>query len=443
MTNAAKRGALPTHMGSSSRVHHTGRTSIMYGHRNPRIPEVGLAALIAFSALLRIPGMSIVPLAAPLTLLFLPVVLQPDRMTRRLAGWILVILTVGAAVSLTLPGNLGSPGELVYVAQTILWIMGGALTIIGIAWSCRFLRTQYLLIIVGAGSLVSTVIDPVDSDNWWKFGGSTGIAIIAFATSEKLGPVWRILVAASLALVNVVFDFRSLAIICFMVLAIALWSKPIRSAAERGRWALIWLLATTAATVTAVFSYVVSSGWAGQSLLKRAEYQTSLGQNAILGGRTEWGATLDLMHTYILGFGPGTLPSSDVVRSAVHAAGLVGGDIFSPYFYREVFSNRVDLHSSMADLWFHFGLAGLMASFAILWTIYGGATSLLRSEVECRTALMVLYMLAAWDLLFSPMVDSAKISLALGIIYGISSRPNLGFTDKGRSRTSGSLYPAR
>lgn len=381
--------------------------------------EVLLASVIAFCALLHVNGMSIIPLAALVAIPFLPI-MGGAAPVGRLGLWLVVLLTSGTYLALSIPQRLGTAGPVTVVTQTLLWPVGGLITAIALAWSVRVLGLQRTLLYVGFGAIVSTLIDQSISDNWWKFGGSTGVTILVLAFAEKIGRRAAVFALAALAVANIVFDFRSLAVICFLVFGLALLINPIARVAARGKFATAAAGAILASAVSAAFSLLISSGLAGQALLERAQYQTSLGQNAILGGRTEWGATMDLMKANLWGFGAGTAPANDIVESAIEAAGRLGGDTASPYFYTEVFGARVDLHSSLGDLWYHFGIIGLFSALAISWLLFGSAHRLIRYRPKFWMTLLVLFSLALWDLCFSPMLDSAKIAVAFGLSFGVA-----------------------
>lgn len=99
---------------------------------------------------------------------------------------------------------------------------------------------------------------------------------------------------------------------------------------------------------------------------------------------------------------------------------LAGGDFTSPYFSQVVLGDRVDLHSMFANLWFHGTVFGVVFAAFVLFSLVRGLANLSRLPEVWQTFVSFCIWMALWDVLFSPMQQSDRIALGLGLAWALS-----------------------
>lgn len=248
----------------------------------------------------------------------------------------------------------------------------------------------------------------------WK--GSIGIfltvAALALVARARLTVTRLVLVAA--AVLNAVYDSRTMAVICVGVLCLTMlpWRQR-RWFGRRPKWASVVLVAGMAA-FSNVAVWLMVEGYLGKAIQGRTLNQIDRADNIILGGRTEWAASLDLAWNSPLGYGVAVTPDSSVVREAMHAVRQVGGDYNNEfYWYSQVFGSRLDLHSIFADLWMHFSLGGLVMALFIGWTLFKAIPLSVGAIRYFGAGPSFLILTGLWDLFFSPMGSADRLWFAL------------------------------
>ncbi|TFC82994.1 hypothetical protein E3T23_03450 [Cryobacterium cheniae] len=334
----------------------------------------------------------------------------------------MTVILGGILLAVTVPARFGTTGSFFVVSEMVVWLLGLTVAALACRWAFGQLHLSVALFLVGLGAVFSSLFQLGQTDNWWKFAGSTGVTVIALLLVDRLRPFIRRGTLFVLIFANLTMDFRSMAVLCIVVLLVDVLSKPVgRLGARRPASVLLYLSGIVGITAITI-NQVIVSGLAGAGLQERAVRQTALGQNPILGGRTEWGATMELMRIYPPGFGVGSTPSTFAMSEAMTGVRGVGGDTAGPYFYSQVFGDRVDLHSSLANVWFHFGVLGFVAAAIVGLYLLLGVTRIFQNVRPFEMAVAFLGLLACWDLLFSPMASAASIAVAAGAIGG--SRPS-------------------
>jgi hypothetical protein len=170
----------------------------------------------------------------------------------------------------------------------------------------------------------------------------------------------------------------------------------------------------------------MSMGLLGSEIALRTNYQNSASVIPLGGARAETGAMRVLALAHPFGYGTGIIVDGQLKDRAIKAAGDLGGDTGSTYYYTEVFGERVDLHSVSANLWFHFGLPGLMIA---LCGGVGMALALFRIAVDewggFAGPIAYFILTGAWNLAWSPSTDTplAATGIAVAAFVLITGTP--------------------
>jgi hypothetical protein len=248
----------------------------------------------------------------------------------------------------------------------------------------------------------------------WK--GSLGIFVTAFVLVllAKHG-VLSCLALLIAVVLSFTYDARSMAVAAGAALVVQL---VLREKRKTGSW---WARGTKLVLSMAVL--VVGSVWALASGVAGSEVQIrTLDQlsraNVIFGVRAEWASTISLFQHSPFGYGFGVQPSAADSHAAITAVQAAGGDWTAGYFSRVVLGERVDLHSMTANLWFHFGIGGVLVAALVAVLLFRGIRD---SSVSTRVFGMggvFMILMAGWDLLFTPMADAPR--LIAGIVVALS-----------------------
>lgn len=389
--------------------------------------EKFLAVVFMAVLLFRVPGFSLVPASVFLALLLSPVLFGNRAGTdvRRLAIWTIVAIAAGSAL-LGISESTGlTSGSPVTTFSVVTWIAAIPLIISLARWSLQRLALRTGVLLMLAGAVLSSIIQ---GGLEWK--GTFGIYVTAFvlvliARTGFLSFVTLIGVAAF----SVTNDARSMAAAALMagVVQIAL--------RQRGKTERRWFARTLALIVPLVLAgvglvLVLTSSVVGAEVQQRTINQLSR-VNALFGVRAEWASTLALFENRPIGYGVGAQPSDTDRYDAITAVQAAGGDWTSTYFSQLVLGERVDLHSTLANLWFHFGLGGVIVAILVAAILFRG----LRDSEATRATLgmggIFLMLMAIWDLMFSPMANLDRVIAGAVIALAVA----------GARAQQGSQYP--
>ncbi|MBF4605189.1 hypothetical protein [Curtobacterium sp. VKM Ac-2884] len=375
-----------------------------------------LQYLVLFVAVVKIPGLSLFPAPGLLLGLVLAPVVARTLLNERIVAVLFAAATVATASGLITgaytPVTSGSPGDVFVQATLIAWIYSIPITLALVIWASTGVSKRTAMTLVLAGGLVSALVNEPLA---WK--GSIGI----FATMLALAFAWgyslflaRAILVVSAAL-SAVGDARFMTLIALLAMA-ATFIGP-KTRARFAQHPVRWSVAIIAAALIAARLAIVAmqSGLLGAAIALRTQHQFIAGRSWVEAARTEWAATLHLFSVQPWGFGIGEVTNGGLAREAIARVQAVGGDYTSDYFLVDVFGSRVDLHSMTADLWYHFGIGGIVVVAIIgayLLFALPSAIGLTRTGGVLATFGCLA---GAWDLLFSPMgnVDRLIVALAL------------------------------
>ena len=116
-----------------------------------------------------------------------------------------------------------------------------------------------------------------------------------------------------------------------------------------------------------------------------------------------------------MGFGLGTLPSSQDVLAAKAGMRAIGTDTENGYVDKYMFGGHIRLHSIVADLWATFGVVGfslgILMMVALIYSLIDRLSTRTASGLVCLFAV-----LGIWDLAFGPIYKNlSDVMLALAV----------------------------
>lgn len=392
-----------------------------------------LAYLLVFTMLLRVPGFALVSIGQVLALPVLAVLwLQGRALVRPLVA--ATLIAVVSALALLTWNSTGSELEwnrlstLEVLAWPVLVVAGAA----GLAWGITrvgFSRAAAILALTGLVDFVVVI------RNWsepWKFG------VGQFVTLLVLVLLWdrrRLLVTVAmvpLVAISVLTTARSLALVQLgaLVVSFVLWRRE-RTPTRRfiGEFAV---LAVALAAAALAITPAAETGLLGSAIQARFQQNTAGGESVVLGARTEWVAAGELAQTHPLGYGPGAQPSGSDKQAVFDRVAQLY-DSGPDYYSKEVFQDRVDLHSGVLNAWFHLGPGGVLWAACIALVLVLGLIAIpLRLGGQIVSAYILL--LAGWHFVYSPLLDSTKVSMGLGVaLFLVWTRSRTSSTKPGQS----------
>lgn len=379
-------------------------------------PTVGLLAAVgALLLVFKLPGTILFPvLALALALAMAPIVLVrlSSFMVGRVLGVVVVAaVLVGFLLRATTDPTVGTPGSWQVAITLTAWLLAIPMGV-GLGWWIKdHLSADAFVRLILLGALVSALT--IERPFSWK--GNTGVYLTLLVLS--MVPVhnrWltRIVLVVSAA-VSAVSDARFMSLIAIIVLVSTFIGDGTRRSVSRRPF--LWVVMIVAGLAILVQSALAAmrSGLLGTEIATRTIAQTAGGRSLIEGSRTEWAASLHLFSVQPWGIGLGEVANGGLAREAIARVQSVGGDYTSSYFIVDVFGLRTDLHSILADLWYHFGPGGVLVAAVAVVVLVRALPSAMALAVRPSAVALFAMATGAWDLFFSPMPESDRVTLAL------------------------------
>lgn len=382
--------------------------------------ETAMAYLVLLVLLVKIPGFALVPAmvlpaaALLITGFFSPIV----RYARGSGGLILATLLAlisGLCLRFLAPQNQSASNSFLEMAMIAAWLVAFPALLLAGVWALARVKLTSGLAIMLLGATFSVLLN--SRDLTWK--GDVGIFVTLLLLAFSQGHIqWARTILIVSAAASAASDARTMSLIAVIVLmASFVPRRQLSWVAMHPKRALL-IIVSGCMGLAYLMSQAMLSGLLGADVARRTIAQMSGGRDLITAGRTEWAASLELFRNSPWGFGIGVTPPEGLQSLALGAVRAAGGDYSNmAYWTRSVFGDRTDLHSTLADLWAHFGVGGVLLAgtmAAILLTALPLALSSIR-----QIGLFPLFALltASWDLFFSPMGNSDRI--VVGLIAGI------------------------
>ncbi|MFB9649846.1 hypothetical protein [Curtobacterium pusillum] len=287
----------------------------------------------------------------------------------------------------------------------------------------RWLFSAYLL-----GSLVAASVQPAElfAESRWKFGyGLPATLLLVLLASRSRGAAVRWLSMLGAVVLNVAFDYRSLALIVTFVLAIdfvrVVFKPKLHSFPARATFAVAASggLILIGAIVARVYSRLAQEGVLGPSAALRLQLQ---GGGAVwtmlLGGRNEgfYSVPAVLEHPFA-GYGaskPLPLLIQTTAQRSLQALGL--GQL-SDFGHA---NGQIPTHSFLMDAWVTSGLLGGLFWLFVLFLTVAALFAVVRNYGENGWVFPgMLFTLQAWNILFSPFGGSSRILAAITLAMAL------------------------
>ena len=290
-------------------------------------------------------------------------------------------------------------------------------------WARTVLPTHQVAIIFGLGYLVRMAEEAPSSVNPWKYQLSVPIAILLLALasrSKKALPT--VLCLLGLGLVSVFADSRSFFGFCLLAAVLVMWQhRPSTTSKRMNKLAVFGLLAVALFALYSVGTTLLVQGYLGQANQQRTVQQIEDSGSLLIGGRPEWAGTLALMREQPMGFGLGTVPTSQDVWAAKAGMRAIGTDTENGYVNNYMFGGHFTLHSIVADMRATFGIVGFALGLIMLFALVYS----LIEQLSNRTATGLVCLFAALgvcDLAFGPIYKNLPdVMFALAVTLTASA----------------------
>lgn len=361
----------------------------------------------------RVPNLGLIPLGTvPAFVAVLARSAALPRSARRSLGLALLAVISGGFMAAFIDRRQGIGDWTTETMFIGLWILSIPLlaSAIFLAWTTSNAR-RLLVVAMLIGTASNALYFPLDVNPWKQaIGYSCSVLLLLWAHSAHLVAQSAVLIA--LFSLGLYFDTRSLALVAALALGSVAMSRRRRTGVAGAL-----RVAMAGACFLGVLVLALESGWLGSEQRDLYEEQTRSAGNLITGARVESVITGGLARERPIGYGLGVQVAPVLQVRMIDRVRLEGGDYTNGYFTQSVLGQRADLHSTMSNLWFHGGPVGLLMALAIGWWLALALASLSRIPRAWQAVCAFLLWMGLWDLFFSPMQQSDRLSLALGCAW--------------------------
>lgn len=250
------------------------------------------------------------------------------------------------------------------------------------------------------------------SSNPWRFGFATPLTVLLLALAWRAGRRYvEIVVVLALTVTSTLTDARSSFAILLLTAVLVGWQMRPANPSRQGSAARSILgIAAIAVVVYNLGEALILDGYLGQSTQARSLAQVEQSGSLIVGGRPELSATRALFFNQPWGYGSGVLPNLADIQVAKNGFRDIGYDPNNGYVERFMFGSGYELHSTIGDLWVHYGVMGIGFSLVLVGLTLKG----LGRGLANRTASALVVFLALktlWNLPFAPFYSSVPLMM--------------------------------
>lgn len=250
----------------------------------------------------------------------------------------------------------------------------------------------------------------------WKFGFAMPFTLGMALLAERGRRLTHAIVFPSIAAINFVLGFRSLALVCMLSFAILALRRSKDGYSGIAKARSIFLVGGSILVSLILVRYydtLALSGTLGDQLRQKALYQSQGVYGSLASGRVEiLLATRSIAEHPLLGGGSYSLASSDVVLATAMDYVRAGYDNVAAGLLRET----PPYHSAVFGSWAENGLFGvlfwigfILTSIKYLLTVFSGHSRLVALSTFVAT-------LGIWDALFSPFGAEHRLWTALTLV---------------------------
>ena len=353
--------------------------------------------------------------------------------TRRYVGtraWLFLgLLCIPAGVVLSVLNSVDHQIRLGTSATSTVLMVSLLCSVGFMLWAKERLTPGGLVATFGLGLLVGMSTDSaLFATNPWKFGMALPVSILVLGLAAMTKRRWvEILAAVTLCIVSGFTDGRSFFALFLLTIALVAWQMRPKVSSRRGSaFRAIAGLILAAIVVYNLGQAIILDGFLGEETQQRTAQQIGDSGNLILGGRPEIAATANLMRVDPLGFGSGTIPNYNDIRTAKQGMAYVGYDPNNGYVEKWMFGHGYALHSGFGDYWAIYGFLGLaFTGFALVIVLRRLGTAL--ADRSASAALIFISSLTIWNVFFAPSYSGMKmliLILALSFIVRPAPPPD-------------------
>ncbi|MDJ0338361.1 hypothetical protein [Cryobacterium sp. PH31-O1] len=360
--------------------------------------------------------------------LFVSVLLTRNRFcSKELRLTTLLIILWGFGLMLSSLWNQADISSFVTDFSAVLFLLLSIQFILNLCASESDFRNLFMG--VALGYLLACIVQPgiFFSASPWKFGYAVPVTLLAVWIASRLRNfLLRWVVLAVLAAINILGDFRSMALIVVIVLCVDIarlaFQKRLRSRSDRTRFLItVIIIAVSVGTLLSmVYTGLANAGILGASAEVRSRMQG--GGSALvmlLGGRNEIFYSIPAaLNSPLLGYGPAAEISrqiSDQARMSLASIGL------SELATQERAEGNLPVHSTIMGAWISAGVLGLAVWIYISQVIIRGFSVVVASLEHKWVLPGFLTLMLLWNMAFSPFGGSARFLTAATIAWSIYS----------------------
>lgn len=406
-------------------VTETSSAERLAGERRPTHASFGqlgwwLAVLaLALASLEELAGLRVgyLGLGLAVTMTLLPVLVH-KAFDRREIGLLVasLLVCVPAGLVLALGSDTGDIPRSSNWWTALSLPIGAAMTVITVRYGVRLIGVRATALAYATGVLLNTLLGEVAlaEPQWLKTHMAWPIAVLLLAAAYDARRVlWEWTALGLCLVIAVASEYRGL--VAFLGIAGAMTLIRRRHAApnpSRISTARVVLAASAVGFIAyQALSWAAVTGYFGIDVAVKSQEQMIVGGSLIQGARVETPATLALMAHRPFGYGPGFVPSSreaSIVESAIPAVSVSDG--IRTHIREYVLGHPVRLHSLAGDLWFLFGLAGVLACAVLVYSLFIAGRSWYFGQ-GTRLLSGTLLIWTAWDVLYSPVYSNLMFAM--------------------------------
>jgi len=288
-----------------------------------------------------------------------------------------------------------------------------------VVWARTRMSDPAVASLFGLGMLLGIDRGGRFAESPWRFGFAIPLTVLLLGLAWMSRRGWlQVVTALALAGMSAINGGRSTAAMLLLAAVITLqqvaWRRRGSKAVSRTR--AVVLVGGLCVALYYLGQAAILDGYLGQDAQERTQEQIALSGSLIAGARPEFGATEALVVHRPYGFGVGVRPNTQDLLEAKEGMAALRYDPDNGYVERYMFGEGIELHSTAADLWAKFGIAGLAVSVYAVWIVLRGYT-LAFSRHAASALLTYLAIRTLWNVLFSPLSSSVLLfMLAIGLL---------------------------
>jgi hypothetical protein len=310
-----------------------------------------------------------------------------------------------------------------YFLSDLFTALGIFVTIGVVLWARRLIPPWTIGLAYGLGLTVLALRQGFDPSAPWKGGIAlpTVIIVLSLVTAAR-SKLLAIVTMLSLGIYSATQNARSMFAELAVAAALVAW-QGLPKARSIGASSLRTILALLVIGLVAynVGVGLLTNGSLGATAQARTIQQIDQSGSLLVGGRPEMAASWALFTSDPLGFGIGVKPSSSDVLIAKEGFYSINKDPNNGYVEKYMFGSTFELHSSVADLWAHYGLFGVAFAGVLVVLLVRSITVSIARRMASGLSLY-LTVLCLWNIFFSPFPYSAElIAFTVGLVLLVRS----------------------